>query len=124
MSATDVAWKALFAHRTRFSSGEITAILALADATGIIAFSGGFPAPETFPTDELSAIAASLFDNEPAVALQYSPTPGLPGFRDAIAGRLEHSEGRRPTDGELLVTSGGIDALSLIGRSLLNQGDT
>ncbi|MDR0345548.1 MAG: hypothetical protein LBI49_21025, partial [Nocardiopsaceae bacterium] len=51
-------WTTSFARRTdALGGGEITAILALAGATDVITFSGGFPAPETFPTDVLTGIA-------------------------------------------------------------------
>ena len=32
-------------------------------------------------------------------------------------------QGRRPADDELLITSGGIEALSLVGKSFLDRGD-
>jgi 2-aminoadipate transaminase len=42
---------------------------------------------------------------------------------DALAGRLERLQGRRPADDELLTTSGAIEALELIGKSFLDPGD-
>lgn len=122
-TATETDWGQAFARRTRAGGSGLAAILSLADATDIITLSGGFPAPETFPSEQLAAMFARLVDTAGPVALQYGPTPGLPGLRDAIAGRLDRDEGRRPADGELLVTSGGIDAMALVGRVLLDQGD-
>jgi len=104
-------------------AGEITAILALAGATDVITFSGGFPDPATFPTGVLSGIASELIAGDPAVALQYSPTEGLPGLRDFLAARLAGQEGRRPGDGELMITSGGIDCLELLAKSFVDPGD-
>ena len=44
-------WDAGLARRTHaLGGGEITAILALAGASDVITFSGGFPDPATFPT--------------------------------------------------------------------------
>ncbi len=125
MSTTTPAatWEASFARRTQQSGGEITAILALAGAKDIITFSGGFPAPETFPVDVLRDLTARLLDTDAAVALQYSPTEGLPGVRDAMAQRLADTEGQRPADDELMITSGGIDAMELLSKSLLDAGD-
>jgi 2-aminoadipate transaminase len=117
-------WETSFARRTRGGGGgEITAILALAGATDVIAFSGGFPAPETFPVEILTALTARLLQTDAAVALQYSPTEGLPSVRDALAARLERGEGHRPAEGELMVTSGGIDAMELLAKSLVDPGD-
>jgi 2-aminoadipate transaminase len=117
-------WTASFARRTRaLGSGEITAILALAGATDVITFSGGFPAPETFPTTVLTEIANRVVGSDAAVALQYSPTEGLPGLRDYLAGRMANLEGRRPASGELMVTSGGIDCMELLAKSMIDTGD-
>jgi 2-aminoadipate transaminase len=117
-------WTASFARRTQtLGGGEITAILSLAGATDVITFSGGFPDPATFPRDVLGEIAAKLIATDVAVALQYSPTEGLPGLRDYVAGRLETEQGQRPAAGELMITSGGIDCMELIAKSLVDEGD-
>lgn len=117
-------WSASFARRTRaLGGGEITAILSLAGATDVITFSGGFPAPETFPVDVLAEISARLIAQDAAVALQYSATEGLAGLRDYLLGRLAVTEGVRPGPGELMVTSGGIDCMELIAKSFVDTGD-
>jgi 2-aminoadipate transaminase len=117
-------WTGSFARRTQtLGGGEITAILSLAGATDVITFSGGFPDPATFPRDVLGEIAAKLIATDVAVALQYSPTEGLPGLRDYVADRLESQQGRRPAAGELMITSGGIDCMELAAKSLVDAGD-
>ena len=109
------AWE--FAERTRAGAGDgIAAILGLLGNPDLISFAGGFPDPRTFPADRV----ASLIGELDASAFQYAPTQGLAGTRDAIASRLE----RRPDDAELLVTSGGIEALELVSKSFLDRGDT
>ena len=117
-------WTTSFARRTHtLGGGEITAILSLAGATDVITFSGGFPDPQTFPADVLGEIAGRLVANDAAVALQYSATEGIAGLRDYLTGRLETTQGRRPGDGELMVTSGGIDCMELVAKSLVDAGD-
>jgi 2-aminoadipate transaminase len=118
-------WDRLFAARTRGEvGGELAAILALVASPDLISFAGGFPDPETFP----GATAARLLDELVAAGdpspFQYSPTRGLPGPLDAIASRIEALQGRRPDDDELMITSGGIEALELAGKSFLDRGDT
>src|ERR1700690_1875169 len=89
-------WDERLARRTHaLGASEITAILSLAGATDIIAFSGGFPEPGTFST----------------------------GLRDYVSQRLAAAEGRRPEAGELLITSGGIDCMELLAKSYLDPGD-
>src|ERR1700689_4491545 len=108
-------WDAALARRAHtLGSGEITAILALAGATDIITFSGGFPDPATFPSRTLSEIATRLIAGDPGVALQYSATEGLASVRDYVSGRIASLEGRPPGPGELMITSGGIDCMELL----------
>jgi 2-aminoadipate transaminase len=115
-------WDAALARRTHtLGGGEITAILALAGATDIITFSGGFPDPATFNSGVLSGIAADLISRDAGVALQYSATEA--GTREYVTARLAALEGRAPAAGELLITSGGIDCLELLAKSYLDPGD-
>jgi 2-aminoadipate transaminase len=117
-------WSARLARRAQaLGGGEITAILALAGATDVITFSGGFPDPQTFPCDILAGIAAKLIAQDAAVALQYSATEGLAGLRDYVAGRLEFREGAAPGPGELMITSGGIDCMELLAKTYVDPGD-
>jgi 2-aminoadipate transaminase len=117
-------WSARLARRAHvLGGGEITAILALAGATDVITFSGGFPDPETFPTEILSDIAVRLIAEDAAVALQYSATEGLAGVRDYVAGRLESLQGAAPRPGGLMITSGGIDCMELLAKSYVDPGD-
>jgi len=117
-------WSARLARRARdLGGGEITAILALAGATDVITFSGGFPDPQTFPAEILSGIAARLIAEDAGVALQYSATEGLARVRDYVAGRLASREGAAPGPGELMITSGGIDCMELLAKSYVDRGD-
>ena len=117
-------WEDLFATRTRGDVGEgLGSILALSTATDLISFSGGFPDPATFPGLVLAEILRKLIAAGDASAMQYAPTPGLPGPRAFIAERLEQLEGRRPEEGEFLITSGAIEALELLSKTFLDPGD-
>ena len=118
-------WSELFAARTRADvGGGILEILALAGDTTLIPFAGGFPDPQTFPTAEAAAFLEEVVASGDSSAFQYAPTRGLAGPRDALAARLESLQGRRPADDELLITSGGIEALELLGKSFLDAGDS
>lgn len=117
-------WSALLAGRARGAGGDgLLEILKLANATDVISFAGGFPDPSAFPGTTLADILHRLLDAGDATALQYSPTPGLESVRDYLATRLSELEGRRPADGELMVTSGAVEALDLVCKRFVEAGD-
>ena len=117
-------WEALAAARTRGDVGDgIASVLALLGRSDVISFAGGFPDPETFPRERVAALLHEFAAAGESSAFQYAPTRGLAGPLDALAGRLERLQGTRPADDELLITSGGIEALSLVGKAFLDPGD-
>lgn len=117
-------WETLFAERTRGEVGDgVTAVLAFLGRPDIISFAGGFPDPRTFPRERAAALLAEFAAAGEAAAFQYAPTRGLAGTLDALAGRIERLQGRRPADDELLVSSGSMEALELVGKSFLDRGD-
>src|SRR3982751_2142956 len=121
MAVATPQWESLFAARTRADVGDgIAQVLAFLGVPGLISFAGGFPDPETFPRERIAALLQELAAAGEVSAFQYAPTRGLPGTLDAFADRLERLQGRRPAEGELLVTSGGIEALELVGKSFLD----
>ena len=120
----DLRREALFAARTRGDVGEgIASVLALLGMPDVISFAGGFPDPATFPRERVAALLQEFAAAGEASAFQYAPTRGLAGPLDAFAERLESTQGRRPSDDELVVTSGAIEALELVGKSFLDRGD-
>ena len=118
-------WGRLFAARTRGDVGEgIAEILALLGRPDLISFAGGFPDPLTFPRERAAVLLQEFAATGESTAFQYTPTRGLEGPLDALAHRLEVLEGHRPADDELLITSGAIEALELLGKSFLDRGDS
>jgi 2-aminoadipate transaminase len=117
-------WDAMYAARTRGDAGEgIAAVLGLLGVPDVISFAGGFPDPKTFPRERVAALLAEFAEQGEASAFQYAPTRGLRGTLDAFADRIEALQGRRPAPEELVVTSGAIEALELVGKSFLDAGD-
>src|SRR5262245_32328349 len=126
MAVTSTArrWGDLFASRTRGDVGEgIAAVLAFLGVPDLISFAGGFPDPATFPRERAASLLAEFAASGESAAFQYAPTRGLAGPLDALAGRIETLQGRRPDDDELVITSGAIEALELLGKSFLDAGD-
>jgi 2-aminoadipate transaminase len=98
--------------RTFLSAGQIP---------GLINMAGGLPAPETYPATELAELARQAVAEHPQEVLGYGPIEGLPALRDAIAARFS-SDALRLTRENVLVTSGGMQGLDLVGKALLEQG--
>src|SRR5215217_2273708 len=104
-------------------SSPVREILALTEQPGMISFAGGLPAPELFAASGMrAAFAAALADGAAERSLQYSTTEGDPALRAAVAARLT-ARGLPTHAGELLITSGSQQALTLIATVLLEPGD-
>jgi 2-aminoadipate transaminase len=104
-------------------SSPVRDILALTARPGVISFAGGLPAPELFDAPGLrAAFAAVLADGAAGRSLQYSTTEGDPALRAAIAARLT-GRGLPTAAGDLLITSGSQQALTLVAAALLEPGD-
>lgn len=95
----------------------------LTDPT-IISFSGGNPDPESFPAEEMGVIAADLFKNHAAQALQYGITEGYEPLRQAITERMAKRFNIHTPGDITLVVTGGTQGIELTCRTLCNPGDT
>ncbi len=100
----------------RVRSSAIRDLLAVVGRDGIISLAGGLPAPEAFPSPELSGAITWLLAHDPGGALQYSATEGFGPLREWIA--ADH--GVDPD--QVLVTSGSQQALELVVRTLVDPG--
>ena len=125
MSTVDTgSWTRAFSQRAlNQGAAELKTILA-GSPPGVLSVSGGFPNPATFPTEVLDEIVAGLLRDDPGVALQYAPSEGIPSVREYLLERQEQLQGRRPETDELIVTSGGMECITLAGLALLDPGDT
>src|SRR4051794_13147108 len=125
MAVTTPQWGALFATRTRAEvGGGVAQVLAFLGVPGLISSAGGFPDPLTFPRERAAALLQEFAAADEVSTFQYAPTRGLTGPLDALATRIESLQGRRPDEDELLITSGAIEALELVGKTFLDRGDT
>lgn len=95
--------------------------LAAGRIPGLINMAGGLPAPETYPAAEVAALAQRVVAAHPADTLGYGPVEGLPELREALAARFSLPE-LRLGPGNVLITSGGMQGLDLIGKVLLEEG--
>jgi DNA-binding transcriptional MocR family regulator len=92
------------------------------DHDDVIALSGGFPDPASFPREALAEAGRRAVEEHADEVLSYQPVAGVPGLRDAIA---EHGarHGFAKASHEIVVTTGARQALDLVARALLEPGD-
>lgn len=90
---------------------------------GLISFSGGFPSPATFPTEELKDIMIDVMDKEAAFALQYGATEGDTLLRTLLVNRYKKS-GVDMTIDNMIITTASQQALDLIAKIFINRGDS
>ncbi|MFT4725874.1 MAG: 2-aminoadipate transaminase [Granulosicoccus sp.] len=103
-------------------TNEVTRIfLSAGQIPDLINLAGGLPEPSVWPIDELADLAQKAILNHSMEALAYSPIEGLPKLRDVIADRYSNDNTQLTSD-NVLVTTGGMQALDLLGKIMLDEG--
>lgn len=105
-------------------SSFIRAILKATESQDIISFAGGLPNPISFPKNELKESTNRIIENYGSKVFQYAQTAGLTELRKYIAAHLLKTQGMRVSYEDIIITTGSQQALDLIGKVLINQGDT
>ena len=105
----------------RMKASEIREILAVTQRSEIISFAGGLPNPATFPVREIEEATNEVLAKHAALALQYSPTDGIPELREQVSAMLNR-DGTRYTPDNILITNGSQQGLDLLGRVFLEPG--
>ncbi len=116
-------WNQLMAARAaNMKASAIRDTFKLTERSDIISFGGGFPSVEAFPRDLVAEISAELAMDPSGAALQYGPTEGFYGLREAIAENMRR-QGIDVRAENVLVTGGSQQALDLLGKVFLNRHD-
>ena len=117
--------ESLISNRMRPLRGSaIREIFKYAADPSVISLAGGNPDPALFPARELSDIASEILLEQPVLSLQYGITEGYTPLRRIIRERLERVENIQSAQEEVIVVSGGQQAIELCAKVLLNEGDT
>ena len=116
-------WNTLYSSRIQsMGHSDVAAMLKLAERPEVISFAGGLPDPEVFLLEEIKEIFEEVLAQRGRAALGYGPIVGITPFREWLADHMTRS-GRPTKVEECLVTTGGIAALDLICKVLLDPGD-
>ena len=116
-------WDALFAERTQqMKRSTVREILKLTARPEMMSFAGGLPAPELFPVERIRQATDTVLAERGQEVLQYSTSEGMPELRELIARRLSSGKFQIPKE-NILITSGSQQAVDMIARILLDEGD-
>jgi 2-aminoadipate transaminase len=113
----------LFARRTQvMRSSAMRDLMAITARPEVISLAGGLPDTSTFPSDSFAAQMTRIAHESSAEALQYGPTEGFEETKACIVEVME-AEGMAPDPDDLIVTTGGQQAIDLITKTLVDPGD-
>ena len=116
-------WDYRYAFRThRMRGSAIRELLKFTERKEVISFAGGMPAPEVFPYEEFKKACNTVLNEKGAECLQYGSTDGYLPLREMIA-RHSSRYGINVSADNVLPTTGSQQALDLIGRIFINEGD-
>jgi 2-aminoadipate transaminase len=117
-------WTSRYAQRTKsIKSSAIRELLKVTQRPEVISFAGGLPAPDVFPTERFREACCKVLETNGKSALQYGATEGYEPLREMIA-RHTSRYGVQANPENVLITSGSQQALDLIGKLLINPGDS
>lgn len=104
-----------------FSSSAVREILKLTQGSSIISFAGGLPAEEFFPLDAVSEAFTRVVGGGKS-ALQYGLTEGYKPLRESLCKRMA-AKNMLVTPDEMLLTTGSQQAIDLLTRVYIDEGD-
>lgn len=102
----------------------IREILKMTADRSVIAFSGGNPAADAFPVEDVRRITAQLLQEDPVLALQYSVSEGYPQLRDAVRRLAAEHYGIGNEEDDLIIVSGAQQGIEMSCKVFCNAGDT
>ena len=113
-----------FAQRlNNVETSAIRELFKLLGKPGIISFAGGFPDGAMFDVDGIREASARVLANESGPALQYGATEGYNPLREQLANFMTSKGVSGMSPESLIVTTGSQQALDLIAKTLLDEGD-
>lgn len=91
----------------------------------LISFGGGAPAREALPVDIVREISNDIMrvDSRGVEALQYGSVMGLPDLREVVVNDLLKPKGVEARADNVLITSGGLEAMNLMCQLYIEPGD-
>jgi 2-aminoadipate transaminase len=111
-----------FSRRAVVQPSAIRELLRDASVPGMISLAGGMPRAELFDVEGIRQATRETLRQAPRQALQYGPTEGQESLQRALAAHLSR-RAIRVSPESIQVTTGSQQALDLIARAFLDEGD-
>lgn len=116
-------WQDLYADRMiSMRTSAVRDLFAAASRSDIISLSGGMPDIRNLPLDVVSKVAADAILVEGVAGLQYGNTTGREQTKQLVC-RLLKDFDIDIVPADVTITSGGQQALDLLGKVLIDKGD-
>ena len=103
-------------------SEDIKLLLKLSSGKSMISFAGGMPNNDLFPVKQIDEIYNTLPENIKKLCFQYGPTSGYPPLVKSLKDIL-HIKGLPTESDKILITTGSLQAISIITQEFVNKGD-
>ncbi len=103
-------------------SEDIKLLMKQASGKSMISFAGGMPNIDLFPVKQIDDIYNSLPENTKKLCFQYGPTSGYPPLINSLQNYLA-KKGIPVNDSKILITTGSLQAISIITQEFINEGD-
>ncbi|MBJ7458115.1 MAG: PLP-dependent aminotransferase family protein [Thermoleophilaceae bacterium] len=114
----------LFAARSeKVKTSAMRDMMSITDRPEVISLASGMPDTRSFPKDVLESVFVDMARHHSAELLQYTPTDGIDGVKDCIV-EVMGAEGIRADSDNILVTTGGQQAIDVVTRVFVDPGDT
>lgn len=107
----------------RMKASKIRELMKFASMPNVISFAGGMPDPLNFPFTDVKNIINSWDQQKAIFAMQYGSTEGFPLLVEILKKRMKEKKGIDLNNQNLIITTGGQQAIFLISRVLIDTDD-
>jgi DNA-binding transcriptional MocR family regulator len=117
-------WEHLYSNRTEYMfSSEIRDLLSLSSRPDIISFAGGLPEVKALSFQKLERYIKRILKADGDISLQYGGSDGYYPLKTKLV-EVMKLEGLEVVEEDIIITTGGQQALDLLAKAFINPGDT
>ena len=103
-------------------SEDVKILMKQSSGKSMISFAGGMPNNDLFPINGINEVFNNLPDDLRKLCFQYGPTSGFPPLVKSLEKYLL-KKGLKINDNRILITTGSLQAISIITQEFVNAGD-